>query len=714
MTHKEKDSSQNVKPPVQNKNGFEKEKIKAETAIGLTEQQIATLRNDFGEYSDKVFEIYRKERGKEPDFKEGKAGFWDFRTGYLDLYQYGIAWFGGDKPPKGFFDRQSIGSPEDYFAIKDDCGKMKEMISGLLSQGIFEIPDGHDANESDPSDYFIWLHKISKNDAFKENLEHAVCELLLHELDRDFAPLDTLPHMKKEEENLIWNEEWHMKQYGKPYTYNFSERDSLHDVTWRLGLDDPQSAEDKSFAAYVKAELGKTERPITLEEFLDRFAGSKEENRKAYETGEPAKRYKLIHYSETSEEFRSRLREYYIRHHATIRAVKEFSPQFYTLMGLLNIVSSCGGQENGLAEIYPMLKKKAEERFHKDSPLIDYPLSQRGLYSSILTALSWVQKGSEMREFWLDGIQNDASENRLFDHIHGLLMMYKTVEERQAEIPEILRRLSGRMRELDSERKQNTMLFPIEYNLLESLSYHIGRDCFEDRPFTYIDKEHATLYFLRSKARDGAKYSFEFDSFTQEGKSNASASFDLASNLFTGHAAAVEAARKYIDENGYEVSDKVKVAALEGTNKGKSMVDGSDLAGKYEGAIKLNSAYFAFRFDPETEELLLTSSIDRGLRVGGEDGWEARRLGEKEASERINEINKLTKKNINGAEEVSFMSLDSLAEKIRVKTASMGATELMFEPLHGLGDELNSNLSPAIAEVIKARLISLGDGMWTG
>ena len=659
---------------------------------GFTEAQVQLLRRDFGEFSDKLLDIYR-ERNGEPQFKSGEGrSFWDMQFGSTKIYPGSIVWFGDDYG-RDYRTNQTnmVGTPADYVQIEGDYEKIKGFVKGKLEEGKGSRQSGHDEVEVDPANYIIWLYRRCQDAEFKKSLEKAVVELMEGEFSRQYARLDIESEVKKLKEDEGWG------------PFRFHRNEDLQMTLFRLGLEYPESDEDKKFREYAVSEFKKTERPITLEEYLEQFAGKDEEKREAYATGEPARRYTIVHLEETPDEFREKLRDWCINSRAKEAAVREFRPQFNLLAGLLKTIWEVGRSDNGFAGAYPLLKNKAETGFLMNAPTLDHGTSCSDIFTDMLHAMIRVQQGAELRRFWLEGMQNDENPERVMLYVIGLLEMHKELKERRSEIPEIMQTVGKRKVTIDQEKHYLSGLgFVVPVNLLEQMVGAISKMCFKNCDFHHIDMENSAFRFLLNASLENGAFRFGFAKYTQGGSSFQKASLDLKTNSVSGNSELENVMRAYMDERGYPITDKLHVTSLEGKANGKSLVSGEDLDGGYEGIIGLNKIKVAFGFDPKSDALLISVPINSGTPFSVVKSSQSKKMmGAEEAAKELSEAKHLQFLKVG---EVGSL-LDGTAKKKREERIPIDNSYL-------LSGALNDEVSPAIAQVIKHVLVERGEGLW--
>jgi hypothetical protein len=314
--------------------------------------------------------------------------------------QVGVAWFYGEV---GNHPVKSIASPYDYLKIKDDPQGLEKFIINLLDQGriYWGTSYWNQDGQTNPADYIVWLHKKCENDNFVDMLEYTIVNLLVRELDKDFEPLDYKSGMQKALEDFQRYDGSNIDDYIN----KMFQRDNTNSALSRLGISrEPIAKEDNIFQEYFLEEVKKTERPITLKEVLDLYAGTKKDLKKSYHNGN-FKDELRPHFDETSDEFKTKLQGYHLNKKARLHALEKFQPQFNRLVGLvdsINGIGSCSGRikfnrKLKLGPLYDPLIKKVKQGFFEGAPKLLYPnvnyyFSEVDLYGSLINTLSVVRR----------------------------------------------------------------------------------------------------------------------------------------------------------------------------------------------------------------------------------------------------------------------------------------------------------------------------------
>lgn len=660
-----------------------------EGGVALREQLVAVMRADFGKFSDKVFGLRDRQRTDPMSFA--------YSYGLIDLSfdeEGQFVWYDGRE---GYGPEVPIGSPKDYLAIREDYGELVEFVGKTLDRGrVHAGVGGHgdSTRETNCADYISWLHRNNENQAFRQNLERAVAELLDRELRREFIPLDFDSEYARE-----------ASHYRPPY---FTGLCDVEEALRRIGLgSNVKGDDDKQFRDLFVTEMRKTERPITEDEYVEIFHGSVADKVRDYESGRPAQRYKVVHFEETSPEFQVALKNWCVKKRAMKAAVIEFSPQFNRLVGLLDVVAVIGEHDPRFLPLYSLLKGKAEERFMIGSPAIAHHYSATDVYRSVLIALSAVQQGNELEQFWLENVENDPDAQRVIASIHGLLMTHEDQETRRRQIPSLLARLKQRKFDMDEGYERfDGIGFCFHENFLNDVLRHIAALCYAGNTFCHLDRESGTLDFLQGKDVKVGSYDFRFARFKPEGASELSASFDLAEDSVTGSTELESSIRASIDRDGYELPNGVSVTSLEGrkiTGGDAKIVDAGEVNvdGLYEGLIGLNHSHFAFLYDADSGRVLLVEPSDKKTTMFGvRGGWQERRKGLDKVESRI--------------PHACFEDLTAVGGKVNVLVAERRRGGYLGDSLYGLEGKLSDGIAEHLRAVIHGRLVKNGDGLILG
>lgn len=659
-------------------------------AAAIRQRLIAVLQQDFAEVSRRAFELQEQERASREDPMES-MGFAMALTDLMFDEEGRFVWYDGRE---GFMPEVPIGKPDDYLEIREDYDALKGFVAKTLDRGRVHAgggTHGDTSRETNCADYVIWLHEHNDNQTFRQNLERAVFELLGQEFDREFVPLDVDSELEQEQE-----------RYRPPY---FSNVCSVDEALYRIGLQhNVHSEEDRKFRDMFVEEMRKTERPITQEEYVAGFGGREEDKIRQFESGEPARQYKVVHFEETPPEFQAALKDWLVKRKAMEEAVRKFSPQFNRLIGLLDTVASVGKHDPRFAEAYALLRQKAEERFMMDSPAIAHHYSATDIYKRVLVALSSVQQSDELQSFWLDNIENDPDAQRVIASVHGLLTTAEDQETRRRQIPALLARLKQRQFDMDkSYERLSGIGFYSDANFLQDVLRHLTALCYSEDTFHHLTKEEGTLDFLQDRRVGEGNYDFRFARFTPEGESELSASFDLAGDSVGGSAELEAAIRAYFDRNGYELPNDVCVTSLEGrkingsetriVEAGEANVDGL-----YEGFVGLNHTHFAFLYNEANGTVLLAKPTKSNtVMFGVSEGWTERRRGLDKIESRLPYD--------------QFQNLANVGEGVNAAIGEKKKGGWLGDSLYSLEGKLSDTLSPHLISVIQGRLIRNGDGL---
>jgi len=326
--------------------------------------------------------------------------------------------------------------------------------------------------------------------------------------------------------------------------------------------------------------------------------------------------------------------------------------------------------------------------------------SESNIYNHLLIALSAVQKGTELKDLWLDNIANDDDTRRVITSTHGLLTAYDSKEERREQIPLILQRLKQRNYDVDQTSQYSSGGFLFDENLLDNIVDHIANLCFDEGKHHYLDKELAAIDFLDGVNIRNGEYDFRFTRFTPKGKSNLAISYNLIEDEFKGDIEAEKTVREYLSY-GYSLPNGIGVTSLEGRkieNGSTRIVKGENLDDSYEGIIGLSHTPFTFVLNYKTSTLLLGKPLDSICVIFGvQDNWEKRRIGLDKIKEKI-EIHE-------------FKSLSEIVERVNELIAAKKKQGYFGDSLYNLKNKLSDEITPYITTIIKERLVKRGDGL---
>ncbi len=657
----------------------------------LTSDQIAVVLTDFSKFSRKAFAVYEKHEGKSV-FQPGDNQ--PRRRDSLIYYPNGLVWFGEGEGAE----ETPIGSPADYLEVINDAVKLTDFVGRTLDRGrIFRGVGGHASTEGEtnPADYISWLHRHSENADFRRTLEGIVVDLLKGELDREFAPYDYEAGMHKAVKDFQ-RFDGDIEKYGQ----SVMTRD-LQDALWRADLDYPDTPKDIEFKRYFEEEMGKTVRPRTLEEYLDSRIGSAvvdaEVRARITQDYELEKDRGVVHFPETSPEFKEAFQQRYLDKKARGDAVRKFTPQFNRLIGLLDVVRTEGKPDNRFAEAYEVLKQRAQEGFFKDA------LIEGGnIYNHLLLALNTVQQGADLRDFWLNNIAKDSNLSRVITYVHGLLTGYDTREQKRQQIPAILEQLQKRGYDVDRTLFYGVNALIFDENLLAKIFDHITNLCFRRGMFYHLNKDQTALDFLQNRNVGNGQFDFRFTRCTPEGENEMTVHYDLEEDRVTGDSKLDQSVRAYF-ERGYELPNDVWVTSLEGRKiegQDTKIIDAEDqnLTGSYEGVIGLNSSHFPFVYNPETGQVLLSEPLKTRLVLFSSGGsWEEGRLGLDTIKNRV--------------PHTQFTTIGETAHAVHELANRKRTERHLGDSIYDLDGKLSDETALHLATVIRIRLVKFQDGL---
>jgi len=626
---------------------------------------------DFRKISRKAFRNFGKKKSKSI-FQNGKKQIMTYneKFGEAILYPNGIAWFAG---LEGHW--KPLGKPEDYLAIKDDSGKLKDFLAKLLDRGklYYGTAYWNQDGETNTSDYVIWLHSHCENNEFKKNLENAVIELLREELNRKFEPLNYEEGMKLALDFFQKFDKGDIDKLGQMFN-----TDRVPGAISRAGLSYPETAEDEKMKKEFEKEMKKTLRTITH-----------------------GRTYKAVNFKAASPEFKEKFKKWHLDKRAKENTVNKFTPQFNRIIGLFDIVSNLGKKNKEFRKAAGLLEEKAKQGFFKDAPNLQYNFSGANIYNHLLWALKSVQTDDHLKDFWLEEIATDPNQFRVLTSVNNLLMTYKTKKERRKQIPAILERIHKRKYDVDKTVYRSVIGFILDNNLLDKILLNIELLCFDKKKFCYLNKKSAALDLLEHKEIEKGNYKFGFVRYTLNGRKKLEASYDLANDKINGDKRLEESVRAYF-EKGYELPAEVWVTSLEGREiKRKTKIveaDSQNLKGKYEGIIGLNYNYFPFLYDPKKKKVLLAEPFEsRFIGFGVKENWEQRRKGLDNIEQKI--------------PYEKFNSLDTIGEAINKTIKELTKKNRLCESIYRLHNKLSNKLAPYIANIFDVRLIKFKDGL---
>lgn len=641
--------------------GMELEKAEFAKRLELNEGELEVMLTDFGKASKVFFGNHDKQFGKIKDY--GQKGYSVYNAGFSDvaLFKNGLVWF-GEKFNKYDTEDRLFGVPKDYLEIKDDFEKTKAFIAKTLDQG--HVYHGtsywNQDGEFESSLYISWMYHWCENKKFKKNAEKAIKELLTEAFNQEIKGPPYEKYLKEVTEELQKSEE--------NRRFWWFGGDNLSSAIWRADLNKTETAEEIEMKKLFEKEVGKTEHPITLREFLSGFGGVDDLNKfvkdyykiddkvlkekrvyelvpeisltefiKSLPDSEPLKkkykksgeRYKRIHFNEISPGFRERYTQFYISQNARKRALKEYQPQFNRLVGLLETVKYVGKPTNGFADNYEMLLEKALNGKFSDEGKIKYDFNEVDMYRELMSALGNVQKGDSLKDFWLDKIETEKKTDRIVFYVVQFLNMYKNYSGKEGavkHVPDIIDRLKRRKFDFrrDTRATDSRGSWHFIQNCLREITgyidqFYTGRFLGE---FNYLNMENATLDLLKNVGVKDGIYKFEFERFRTDGVETLVSEYDIRDNAIT-NPKLKETIDRYFKEDGYALNkinafgkDRSTVHMFPGKarkieNKTRIVYKNKNLIGWYEGTFNIGSAKVPFLYNPKEGRLKLAGPIDK-------------------------------------------------------------------------------------------------------
>lgn len=669
--------------------------------LGLTPEGIAILEQDFGAFTSRAIAankaFYRGFSGEE--FGEPKPGselVYGRRAYRFD--ESGVVWFKGQKDK---YDGEPYGRPADYLQIRDNYDSLKIFIAQKLDDGRIDTStSGHGGSpdETNPAEYISFMCTASESGSFKGNVRRAVIELLGAELDRQFEPLDYQSARKEVED-------FENKLYKGREQDRFAHlsREDLRGAFWRLGLDYPADERGIKMKQRVEEELGRTERPMTLDEYMVIYGGTDEQKRTGYEESVKTGRLRgVVHIEETSEEFRQDLSEFLIDVKAQRKAAEKFGPQFNRLVGLLELVRASRTAVADFGSLYPALLQKAQERFYFDEPDLPMGIRSINLYNQVLLALLSVQSGDALRDFWLQNISLDPNSQRVITSVLGVMAMRSQSDGRKSEIPGIVAAIQGRASSIDIVQPTRTMpWFFFEETIRTRVFDLVAETCYGGKIFHHYNQDTGTLDFLRS-AEDFSvgKYTYEFDRYSAIRESAAAVIYDVATDTFEGDQTYLDSVKHCIDETGLELPGDVAVTSLVGRKIGKAdetrivdlvYSDGTDL---YEGVIELNHVPLPFLYNASQRSIRIgVKSLRESSRFfAGRDSWNRSKFKPEDIKEKVSEADLATL-------EHAGPMIDAYAQEVRDNRTIRAA-------IFDLEGKVNAELEPHIVNILHSHLVT--------
>lgn len=613
---------------------------------------------------------------------------------------------------KGYegYEMKPIGSTSDYKKIKDDASKLKEFLGALLDRGriYYGTSYWNQDGESDTSHYAAFLYQNNSNEDFKRMFEQTIIELLNEELQRPFAEIDRETALKEAEEKRIRFEGQVAGVYLSPCLRMHPEH-----FFSSFALTHPETEEEEELKARLEAEVEKVTAPITLEEVLKVYGGTKEKLTESWDKGNFNDAI-YCHYEDISNEIKQILAQRHLDQVTESIAIEKWSPQFNRLIGLLSVVSYAGEPENGFSQVYPLLKEKAFEEFHRNSPRMTYTWTSEQIHNRLLIALNSVQKRGELRDFWVSRIKNGKFEEA-YIAVHGLLDIYMTDQERASlrefktdlgpnerkieQIPTIIAALQDRIKDFDKETDSRVVGDYVDRKMLDYLLRSIVGCSYRDRHFSTFNRETSELDVLVEKEITPNQATYRFARFDADGKEEYTVTYDLENDLVSGDSEVAQSLRLY-QKDGFDLTQYLRVTSM----GGREIKDESFLyenfkvkkQGKYEGIIGLNNNQLPFIYDSTTDEILFGEELEHITQ------------GARATYHNFDEIVKYRQ------DKVPYSSLKPVSE--RSEEIQKIEAHGMRRKFHFYSDEpllkpLTENIADIVRDAIQIRFVKYKDGL---
>jgi hypothetical protein len=447
---------------------------------------------------------------------------------HKDIYIYNLqflpdstVWY---KPADRHPDLPELGTPSDYIPIRDNYQALKEFLGKTLDAGE-KLVGSRDPVTISPAHYFMWMHRHSEHQPFKDNLERAVVELLEEEFKKEFKAPEYGKMLEQE------------KQWDKIHTNNssFFFRDDLNlALSHRTMLAHATTKADKALKNEFIREVKKTSRPITLREVYSTYAGERSDLKKAFESGD-FKKVEKLHFTELPTSLKKRIRDYRVRYFAEMKALEQALPQYNRMLGLLEIIFNSGTKSNGFANAKPLLQHKVKEQYMKQPTFATYD-RDTNIYVEIIQALSSVQEDTTLKNFWLENIRSENSAKIAIVSLHAYFRMYSTATARKNNIPAALQSLQSR-----SNRRENINGYAerIIGTYLSEKFRLLGK-------LTHLDHKAGTYDVLEKTVDDGQWKTLTFTRYSTKGTTALNGRMNKTTYGFQGPPALDSTLRDYV------------------------------------------------------------------------------------------------------------------------------------------------------------------------
>lgn len=682
----------------------------------ISPEGLAIIQQDFGQFN-KLITSGRRTPGS-PSYRADHEQY-DYGMGY-DGIQYrpfmrledalqrpsdGLIWFGenGDTHER----KTPYASPEDYIGIRDDYDSLKGFMEKRLDSGKIDTSfGGHGGEdcETSPAVYIHFLHQGSSHEPFRRNVERAIVELTRDELALDLGDIDPQEARRRVEHVFDFEHGGDIEKY-------FAFLDGyIHGGEIEGRIDYIRMAESNpDLRARIIAELTATQRPITEQEYAEVVNHSTLANSRKYgwykKAQEEGRLGTLTHFSELSPETKALLKEDILERETTTYLSDRSTDKYNRLTSLLEMVISIGTPNGPLAELLPELKTAVESGKYHDVPDMKIGAFQVNVENHLLMALSALQSGIELREFWQDRIATDPNKFRVLTALEGILRMGADVTERQAEIPGILAALSSRGEVLDKATGKMDGPYFDRMGFAFYITQQLKRSTYANYPFMHLEQDASYLDVMTNQQVSEGRYTYRFDRYTKDGATGGKIIYDATANSFMGDEQFADSVIATIDDDrhGLAVGKDVDMETLIGrviTNpEDARLIEGlePEAIGSIEGVMRLNGFDFTFLFDPNTQKLSLSRKHVRIPADWGNFTWKGRQP-------RINEAKTKTPTS-------DLVDLDTLGKEINDRARKKEDERTIYDAEIYLKGKVSGKLEKPIVAILTGRLANTSEDL---
>jgi hypothetical protein len=357
------------------------------------------------------------------------------------------------------------------------------------------------------------------------------------------------------------------------------------------------------------------------------------------------------------------------------------APQYNCLFESLRTVMFLGKPDNSFRDLFDILKEKAIENNYKDSKTVKYGTYDLNKPYFILAALSSIQKGRELGDFWINTLEKTNDMQTIYVANDAILGQYISKEDKLKQLPKIIKAMENK----NKSRYSGSFSFHLAYTLSDLLELE---DKYKDEQF---NKKPFSFDLIEDIIITPEEYTYKITRITTEDIQRTQIKYDLKKNKTDNPD--FEKSIKNILKYKYPIFNKLGLNSIKGRkikNNETHIIDSEqDLSGYYEGVMQLSHNGVAFLYNREKSDLKIYYNMDYDQTI--DRAWE----------DRDYKFEKLNRK----IPDAKFESLNSFGKKINRKMKKMACTySSSISPFEGITEAVKPNLIAIIEnKLIKRR-----------